>query len=330
MKLDKYKVTMIVPVYNAEKYIRRCLESILNQTYDNIEIICVNDCSPDNSAEIVNEYVDKYPEKVIFIENEKNTGPGLCRDKAINIATGEFIMFVDSDDYISHDYVQTYLDEIIRKKCDVVIGGYTKDIDGKLVKHKVIGSEWSIISYAVGCAKMYKRKFLIDNDIKFTSIRCGEDIYFCMTMFYYDLKYSVIDYQGYYYYLNKRSTTSTLSYDKKFECQVSDMFDVFLKKYDLSKISEKKYRMIEYNYIANMINALITYGHGCGAKIMNEKYNFFIKDLNDKFPDYRKNPFLGIFKPKGQTLKIRMGVGIVMKLHRVKMDRLLFRVISIL
>lgn len=330
MAIDRDKVTLIIPVYNAEKYIRRCLDSIINQTYKNIEIICVNDCSPDNSAAIVKEYVDRYPAKIIYIENEKNTGPGLCRDKAVRLASGDFIMFVDSDDYISKDYVQIYLDEIVRKKCDVVIGGYTKDIEGKLVKHKVLDSEWSAISYAVGWAKMYKKKFLIDNDIRFTSIRCGEDIFFCMTMFYYDMTYSVIDYQGYYYYFNKNSTTSTLSYEKRFEHQISEMFGTFIEKYNLTKISEKNYRMIEYNYIANMINALITYGHGCGPKFMKEKYDFFINDLKKKFPDYRRNPFIGILKPKGQSLKIRIGVGIVIMFHKIKLDKMLFRVISMI
>ena len=328
MILNNYKVTLIVPIYNSEKYINRCLDSVLKQTYNNIEIICVNDCSTDNSAEIVKNYVKKFPEKIIFIENKNNTGPGLCRDRAVELASGDFVMFVDSDDYIKEDYVQTYLEEIVNKKCDVVIGGYTKDIGGKFIKHRVIDSDWTIISYAVGCTKMYRKRFIIDNRICFTDIRYGEDIYFCMTMFYYNITYSIIDYQGYYYFFNKKSTTSTLSYEKNFECVISNMFDSFLKKYDLSKLSERKYRMIEYNYIANMINALITYDHGCGLEKMDVKYNFFIDDLNKKFPNYIENPFLSIFKAKGQTLKIRLAVGVVMFLNKKKLDKFLFKIVS--
>ena len=96
------KVTLIVPVYNVEKYLKRCIDSILNQSYKNIEIICVNDCSPDNSQEILNDYEKKQQIRVII--NEKNMGLGKSRERALKESTGKYIMFIDSDDYIDTYY----------------------------------------------------------------------------------------------------------------------------------------------------------------------------------------------------------------------------------
>ena len=103
------------------------------------------------------------------------------------------------------------------------------------------------------------------------------------------------------------------------------MFDLFMDKCDIKLISDEKRDVIEYTYLANMINALITYGHGGKIRRMKKKYDFYINDVKKRFPSYTKNPYIGIFKPKGQTLKIRLGVGVVMLLHKI-----LFYVISLI
>lgn len=324
------KVTVIVPVYNVEAYLARCLDSIVNQTSADYEIICINDCSPDNSQQILEEYASRYPEKLTVLVNEQNMGLGRTRERGIRHAKGEYILFIDSDDYIRNDYVETYLKEMEAYPCDVVIGGYTRDVDGELTEHKVPDSAWSVVTYPIACAKMFRKSFLTDNGLEFSDIRCGEDIYFSLCVFYYGARYRVIDYAGYYYYFNRKSITGSMNYDKNHEEFVSNIFANFLKKCDLSRLPKEKQQMIEYTYIANMVNALITYGHGGKVKRMRKKYNFFMEDLHQKFPGYKKNPYFGLFRPKGQTRKIRMGVGLTMGLHKVHLDRLMFYFISLL
>ncbi len=90
------KVSIIVPVYNVEKYLSTCLDSLINQTLKDIEIICINDGSTDNSLNILNEYAQK--DTRIIVINKENSGPGSCRNLGIEKATGEYIQFVDSDD----------------------------------------------------------------------------------------------------------------------------------------------------------------------------------------------------------------------------------------
>lgn len=99
------EVSIIVPVYNVEKYLNRCVESLLNQTYKNIEIILVNDASPDNSIAIMKEYEKKYPDIIKCIYLTKNVRQGGARNRGLKIAKGKFICFVDSDDWVDSDYI---------------------------------------------------------------------------------------------------------------------------------------------------------------------------------------------------------------------------------
>ena len=93
------KVSIIVPVYNVEKYLPKCLDSLVSQTIDDFEILVVNDGSPDRSQDIIDEYSRRYPEKVVSLVKE-NGGQGSARNMALEIAKGEYIGFVDSDDWV--------------------------------------------------------------------------------------------------------------------------------------------------------------------------------------------------------------------------------------
>ena len=118
------KVTMIIPVYNAEHYIERCLDSLLKQTYKNLEILVMNDGSTDQSLSIIKRKAEK--NKNIRYYNQKNMGVAKTRNKAISLATGKYIMFMDNDDYLDKDYVTTFVEAIQKDNFDIVIGGYRR------------------------------------------------------------------------------------------------------------------------------------------------------------------------------------------------------------
>ena len=99
--MEKIKVSIIIPVYNNSKYLRDCLNSVLKQTLDNIEIIAIDDCSTDDSFRILREYQSRYKEKIRVFRNNKNMGVGYTRNFGISMAYGEYIGFVDGDDYIN-------------------------------------------------------------------------------------------------------------------------------------------------------------------------------------------------------------------------------------
>lgn len=127
------KVSIIIPVYNCEKYIGKCIESILKQSYKNIEIIIVNDGSKDKTSEVINLF-SANDNRVIYIE-QQNSGPSVARNNGISKATGEYITFIDSDDYIESNYIEALLDAIQKNKRDIVCCGYNDISEYGIVKH---------------------------------------------------------------------------------------------------------------------------------------------------------------------------------------------------
>ena len=121
---NKPKVSIIVPVYKVEKYLRRSMDSLVNQTLDGVEIICINDGSPDNCLNILKEYKEKYTDKNIVIIDKKNEGVWKGRFDGIKAATGEYIGFTDSDDYIALDYAEKLYNAAKQSQADISICGF--------------------------------------------------------------------------------------------------------------------------------------------------------------------------------------------------------------
>ena len=120
--MQDIKVSVIVPIYNTEKFLRKCIESIVNQTLEEIEIILINDGSTDNSHIVCEEYSRKYPKKIRYINN-KNIGCSATRNLGISLAKGEYIAFVDSDDYIEQEMYQEMYEKAKKENLDIVVCG---------------------------------------------------------------------------------------------------------------------------------------------------------------------------------------------------------------
>lgn len=116
------KVSIVIPVYNAELYISRCLDSIINQTYTDLEIICVNDGSKDNSLQILKKYQEK--DERIFVIDKENAGVSEARNDAIKRSSGQYITFVDSDDWLEKDAIELMYKALIENNADVVRSNY--------------------------------------------------------------------------------------------------------------------------------------------------------------------------------------------------------------
>ena len=126
-------ISIIIPVYNVSKYLRACLDSVINQTYKDLEIICINDGSTDDSLEILKEYANK--DNRIIIIDKKNAGVSAARNDGIDRAGGEYLFCIDSDDYIDNDYLETYVRAIEKEDYDIVVGGFRRpNENGKIVK----------------------------------------------------------------------------------------------------------------------------------------------------------------------------------------------------
>lgn len=316
-------VSLIVPVFNTERFLEKCLDSLLDQTYDNYEIICVDDCSPDNSSAILAKYQQEHPDRIILLKNDSNMGLGLTRQHGIEESRGSYLMFIDSDDYVEKDYVQEYVKAAEATDADIVIGGYIRDAGDQRSVCFPPGPKWAPITFASAWAKLYRKALITDNDIAFSASRCSEDVFFTLCTFYARARCSIIEYAGYHYVLNNTSITADKNYDKNLEELTSGVFDEFLQQHDISKLTEDERRMIEYHYIACLLNTLMVFNRGCGTRRMKSKYAFFKQDLEAKFPDWRSNPYIGLSKPKGQTAKVRLAVGVCMTAHKLGLLKLL-------
>lgn len=323
------EVSVVIPVYNVEKYLERCLNSVLAQTYSDYEIICINDCSQDRSGMILEKYMNEYPGKIKIQNNNKNLGLGITRNIGMKMAVGKYIMFIDSDDYIKPDYIQRYVECMKLNDIDLVVGGFIKVRDSSEVIHAVNNSIWSILTYVIACGKMYKKEFLTKNNLQFGDYKCGEDIHFNVSAFCCGISYHVITYEGYYYVDNNTSITQTMNYKKCHEKIVMNIFDDVLDKYN-NYLTVDQREIIAYVCYVNLLNSLLQFNRRCGIRIMQDKYNLCNRYMEMKFPEYMNNKYLRIGHPYDQTAKIKFATGVLMTLKRVHLDKAVYYLISLL
>ena len=202
------KISIIVPVYNTEKYLPRCIESILNQTYKNIEVILVNDGSTDKSGQICDQYF--ISDDRITVVHKKNTGVSDSRNQGIRVSNGDYLQFVDSDDYIDEDMTEILLQTIEQTKVDLVICGIksVENITGKCILNNYPKNEMNIsveyfkkiyynlyiCSYINSpCNKLYSANIIKYNNILFdTKFNLGEDLLFNLEVIKKCNKFSIL------------------------------------------------------------------------------------------------------------------------------------------
>ena len=204
-------VSIIIPVYNVEKYLKRCLESVMNQTYKNIEIICINDGSTDRSLKILENY--KIQDNRIKVFSQENKGLSETRNRGINLAEGKYIFFIDSDDWIPNSAIENLIKQITNKSIDVVIGGiskiYKKNKEDIVLKKEKI--EYTLDEYmafalkekkflAIVCNKMFKKEIISNKNLKFEKGVLYEDFLFTMQYLKECKKIAILDKSIYNYF----------------------------------------------------------------------------------------------------------------------------------
>lgn len=197
--MHQEKVSVIIPVYNVEQYINECITSVLGQTYTNLEIIIVEDCSTDNSLSICEKYA-KTDMRIKLLRNERNSGVSYSRNKAFDIITGSYFCMIDSDDWVESNYIELLVNAIKKSDTDACICGYLKEFEKNkktesfqiTEKTKVLTNK-EILNCAlqknipfVGyiCAKLYKTSALNNIKLRFdTAISLCEDSLFNYSYF---------------------------------------------------------------------------------------------------------------------------------------------------
>lgn len=275
---ENKKLSIIVPVYNAEKYMEKCLDRLLEQSYKNIEIIIVNDCSQGNCEDIAEKY-KKIDDRVKYIKHEKNKGLFQARITGSSIATGDYIAFLDSDDYVSIDYYRTLINNIQENDSDIAMGNMVLEYDdGRReiynlfdTKHLNLAGEdcleqyfeqeglsfdWHIIWNKIYKMEIWKKALKHYKNIT-THLLMTEDFAFSTVLFYYARRLTKVSNDCVFYC--KHETTSTSIKDltfKKFNKNISDIttsfnfVENFLKEvnsYDKYKMKFNKWKCLYAN-----------------------------------------------------------------------------------
>ncbi len=216
------KVSIIVPVYNVEKYLSTCLDSLISQTLKDIEIICVNDGSTDSSLVILKDFANK--DSRIKIIDKQNEGVSVARNFGIEVATGRYLMFVDSDDYLIENACEKALNTIEQEDSDICIFGHYDLVDEKLVKSGVNKdiieaqkqNNQTYTDFSINIwDKIYNRNFLITNSIKFIpNLKTSEDVIFNFVCQFNNPKVSYSTESLYVYRLTSENSATSKSYIK--------------------------------------------------------------------------------------------------------------------
>lgn len=283
------KVTIIVPVYNVEKYIANCIESIIKQKYHNIEIVLVDDGSTDKSGKICDEYSKK--DERIKVIHKKNNGVSSARNSGIDNATGDYICFVDGDDYVREDYVE-YMYNLIKKEnadislCNRMFGNFDNKQTEKVEISKMNGEEAleAILNYKIPIgvySKLFKTDLLKDNNIRFfEELFMGEGFNFNALSFQY-AKNVVVSNLKIYYYRRDNNTSATTKFSIK-KCENS----LYAMDLMYSKLIIKNNRILkswEYAKWRTYSDAFDYICLGNGKKENKEKYKEYREYIKKNF-----------------------------------------------
>ncbi|MDD6093721.1 MAG: glycosyltransferase [bacterium] len=302
-------VSVIVPVYNAEKYLVKCLDSIINQTLKDIEIILVNDGSTDNSLKIIKDYKNKYKDKIVIID-KKNEGQGVARNEGMKVASGEYLTFIDSDDYIDKNMLSDMVEVAHAKKADIVYtSSMFEDTDYGVIDKRCVYTSEVIKNYILTqsgpCSKLIKRELIVKNNLYFPKLRAYEDIAVVPIWALYTENIVMLD-KGYYYYLiHDGSTMKQISFNKKLYDIMDAMNNVYTEFLKKKKLDEYKSE-IEWLYICHLLHAASLRFF----KFDNYRENIenINKIMNTKFPKWRNNKYY-----KNSNIKFRIVCNLINK-----------------
>lgn len=309
--MNEKMVSIIIPIYNVENYIKRCLISVVNQSYQDIEIILVDDCGNDNSMSNALSYINTIPSiRYKIVRHSINRGLSSARNSGIDACSGKYIFFLDSDDDLPLDAINLLVCRIEKDHSDIVVGGmnwiYPDSSKLHVSKNRYIRGNDNILIYSVkhpfplvGCNKLIKKDFLIENALYFEEGIYHEDLLWSFSLLTKLNSLSIIDTITYNYYIHSNSiTTNSLSLQKKKSFQIiidkmlkTKMENVCIKSLFRSRLYSmleiivqkgNKYDLVEYrHYVAKKISSKL---------LFSNLINF--KDLLKVVPLYLPLPFV--------------------------------------
>lgn len=311
----KTEISIIVPVYNSEKYISECIESVLAQTANNYELILLDDASTDNSANIIDYYQKENGEKISVYHFKKNEKQGKARNVGIKNAKGRYIIFLDSDDTLDRFACEMLYNKAEEETSDIVfcdyeiIGGkikneYCTHVDVEYMGNLTDAKRKALITTSVvPWAKLIKKKLIVDNDIFFPEGKSYEDRATTYLYYLYANKVAKVEKPLYKYRIVEDSTTNQKNKNRHYEAL--EMGETLIYRFKERQFFEKFYQEIEYFaieqlYCQGIINAQKQFD--CFPK---QYANRLLKTLLLEFPDFEKNTYFKRYMSEAYVMMLR-------------------------
>ncbi|MBE7017549.1 MAG: glycosyltransferase [Ruminococcaceae bacterium] len=292
-------ISIIIPVYNSEKYISKCLDSVFSQTFDDFEVIIVNDGSRDSSQCIIDAYKAKFPDKITAIQQE-NSGQASARNRGLDAADGDYIIFVDSDDFLHPEALEKITSYAEANELDIVcfnisriVNGSPIDFDYRMFSSDDVSRQY-LINEASPCNKLIRRDFLNKNNLRFTVGHIYEDLELVAQFPLHTDKIGFMDDRLYYYVIHENSTMQQPKYSPKLASIYAVMDTLKEKLYNTEFRPELECIFIEHLLHCAVLRYLI-YPEGKADVIRISRI------MKNTFPKWYKNKY---YKTMGIKYKI--------------------------
>lgn len=297
------KYSFIVPVYNVEEYLCKCIDSLLAQTYDDFEIVLVDDGSTDSSGNVVDSYFQKHADKIL-VEHQENTGLGGARNKGISLARGKYLVMVDSDDYVSNRMLEIIDSYLLKYDNDILIFNYiVEEADGNQRVQRLHDSEGYfqitkqqyIFETPAAWNKVYRASLFKETGISYPERIFYEDVATSPCLAIHASKIGVIEDALYYYIQRESSIMHTKNAERMTE--ICTAVKIVLEYYKQQDKFEEFYQELEYLTVSHVLCSTI-------QRILCVKYDYkkikmLEKFVESYFPNYECNVYVkkAVFKP---------------------------------
>ena len=308
------KVSIIVPFYNVENYIEKCLQSLVNQTLEDIEILLVNDGSQDSSETIAKQLVEKYPNKIIYLEKE-NGGLSDARNYAIPYAKGEYIAFLDSDDYVETNMYEEMYHKAKQEDLDYVECDFLWEYPDKTLESK--GKQYSnkkemfLYTRVVAWNKLIKREIVQNNHLEFPKGYRYEDVEFFYKLLPFIHHYGIVQ-KPFIHYVQRENSISNVQNTRTKE--IIDVLGHVIDYYKRNQLFDEYKEEIEYTYTRYILcSSMLRMVMIENRKERKEIINLAWKSLNTQFTNWKENIYL---KEKGlKNLYMKTVNNITLKMY---------------
>ncbi len=293
----KPKVSIIIPVYGVEEYLPQCLDSILGQTYDNLEVILIDDESPDNCPQMCDDYAKK--DKRVKVIHKKNGGQGVARNVGIDKCKGEYIVFVDSDDFIEKDAIELMLERSIKDNSDMVLCDSLKvfdDLPSKnqdglgeaTLKKGSLRQKDRILASLSPWGKLYKRELFANPANRYPASIWYEDYALIPKILSEANFVSYVNKPLYCYRVRQGSTMNNKNYQRNMEIiTASDkLLGYFEQDGTYDEFKDELEYLVAYHVITSAVQRIFL--SGFHKDLAKELYDY----VANKFPDFRKNHYV--------------------------------------